>query len=214
MDITKIGHSSFKLKGKKITIITDPFDPKYVGIKYQKQKADIVTISHQHRDHNFIELIEENPFIIYAPGEYEIGGTRIIGIKSYHDNSEGKDRGLNTIYHYEIDRLNIVHLGDLGHILNEKSIEALDGIDILFVPIGGHFTLGIKEAVELIKNIEPPVVIPMHHQNAELNKDVFSDLFSKDDFFKEFPNDKIVTGSKFSFTRENLPVETTIYNIE
>src|SRR3989344_6438777 len=114
MDITHIGHASFKIRGKKATIVTDPFNPSFVGLKFPKVEAEIVTVSHSHDDHNYIEGVTGDKRIVEGPGEYEILGVKIIGLSSFHDENEGRDRGKNTIYHFEMDNIRITHLGDLG----------------------------------------------------------------------------------------------------
>ena len=168
MDITYIGHSSFKIRTKSATVITDPFDPASTGIKFPPQEADIVTISHDHADHNYLEKISGYKKVVAGPGEYEIMGISIIGISTFHDDKEGSERGKNTIYVYEAEGLRIVHLGDLGHALSESQIEALGEVDILMIPVGGVYTIGPKEASDLVSAVEPYFVIPMHFGGDKL----------------------------------------------
>lgn len=168
MDISYIGHSSFKIRTKSATVITDPFDPASTGIKFPPQEADIVTISHDHADHNYLEKISGYKKVVAGPGEYEIMGISIIGISTFHDDKEGSERGKNTIYVYESEGLRIVHLGDLGHALSESQIEALGEVDILMIPVGGVYTIGPKEASDLVSAVEPYFVIPMHFGGDKL----------------------------------------------
>ena len=168
MDITYIGHSSFKIRTKSATVITDPFDPASTGIKFPPQEADIVTISHDHADHNYLEKISGYKKVVAGPGEYEIMGISIIGISTFHDDKEGRERGKNTIYVYEAEGLRIVHLGDLGHALSESQIEALGEVDILMIPVGGVYTIGPKEASDLVSAVEPYFVISMHFGGDKL----------------------------------------------
>lgn len=168
MDISYIGHSSFKIRTKSATVITDPFDPAVAGIKFPPQEADIVTISHDHADHNYLEKISGYKKVVAGPGEYEIMGISIIGISTFHDDKEGSERGKNTIYVYEAEGLRIVHLGDLGHALSESQIEALGEVDILMIPVGGVYTIGPKEASDLVSAVEPYFVIPMHFGGDKL----------------------------------------------
>lgn len=163
MDISYIGHSAFKIKTKTATLITDPFDPASVGIKYSPQESDIVTISHAHADHNFLNKINGVKKIVTGPGEYEIMGVSIIGVPTFHDSQSGKERGKNTVYVFEAEGLRIAHLGDLGHMLNESQIESLGEIDVLMIPVGGKYTITAKEASDLVSEIEPYFVIPMHY---------------------------------------------------
>lgn len=167
MTITWYGQSCFKITSKDITIITDPFD-KRIGIKPYTGAADIVTISHEHYDHNNAESLRGAPFIIRNPGEYEIKNVFIRGISSFHDKKQGSERGINTIYLIDIEDTRVCHLGDLGEILSDKIIEQLGQIDILMVPVGGIYTIDGVEADELVDKIEPAIVLPMHYKTPSL----------------------------------------------
>ena len=136
MDITFLGHSSFRLKGRTASLVCDPYDVKMVGLKYSAVEADIVTISHDHADHNQASQVSGVKKIISGPGEYEVMGISILGFPSFHDNKAGESRGKNTIYVFEVDGLRICHLGDLGHKLSQELVEDLGHIDILFIPVG------------------------------------------------------------------------------
>ena len=185
MDIVYLGHSSFKLKGKKATVITDPFDPVYVGLKYPKNDADIVTVSHNHNDHNKADLIDNVKMVINGAGEYEIMGVSIIGIETDHDASGGEERGKNIIFILEVDGLRIAHFGDLGHKLSEKLMEQMGDIDVLMIPVGGEYTIGHKQAVDIAKEFESPYVLPMHYKMPGMNEEVFGRLSGVDEFLKE-----------------------------
>ncbi|MFA4999980.1 MAG: MBL fold metallo-hydrolase [Patescibacteria group bacterium] len=171
MIITWQGHSCFKIQDKigpdGVTVATDPFN-KESGLKVPNFEADIVTVSHQHADHNNISALRGDPFIIDCAGEYDFKGVLIEGIDSYHDEKRGAERGDNIIYRIEIDDISIAHLGDLGHILDNAQIEKLSGTDILLIPVGGVHTLDAAKAVEVISQIEPRIVIPMHYGVKEL----------------------------------------------
>jgi L-ascorbate metabolism protein UlaG (beta-lactamase superfamily) len=189
MDITYLGHSSFKIRGKDATVITDPFDPERVGIRYPKEEADIVTISHDHFDHNFISRIESPKMVIRVPGEYEVMGVSIIGISTYHDEENGKVRGKNIIFVIESDNLRIAHLGDLGHKLNEKLIDQIGDLDVLLIPVGGVYTITPKVAAEIVKDLEPSITIPMHYKTDDLNQEEFGKLAKVDEFLQELGYD-------------------------
>lgn len=171
MIITWLGHSCFKLQDKVgpdgVTLITDPYD-KEIGLKMPNIEADIVTVSHDHHDHSNVEALRGNPFVIDCAGEYDFKGVLVEGIDSFHDEEEGKAKGNNIIYRIEVEDISIVHLGDLGHILDNAQLEKLVGTDILIVPVGGKYTLDAKKAVEVISQIEPRIVIPMHYQTKDL----------------------------------------------
>ncbi len=168
MIITWYGHSCFKINTKDVTIITDPFDKK-IGIKPYFGAADIVTVSHEHYDHNNVESLKGNPFVIRTPGEFETKNIFIYGFRSYHDKKNGAERGVNTIYLIEAEDMRICHLGDLGERLSDKVIEKLGQVDILMIPVGGVYTLDGKEADDLIDRIEPSIILPMHYKTPALN---------------------------------------------
>jgi L-ascorbate metabolism protein UlaG (beta-lactamase superfamily) len=176
VDITYLGHSSFRLKGKTASIITDPFDPSMVGLKYPPQEANIVTVSHNHPDHNKVDLVKDVGRVVDGPGEYEISGVSIIGIPSFHDDKKGEERGKNTVFVFEIDDLRLAHLGDLGHKLSSDAIEEMGEIDILMVPVGGKYTIDSQTAVEVVRSIEPSIIIPMHYLMDGMNPEIFSEL--------------------------------------
>ncbi|MBI5037393.1 MAG: MBL fold metallo-hydrolase [Candidatus Kerfeldbacteria bacterium] len=163
MYITWLGQSCFKIQTKNATLIMDPYDQK-LGLKLPRLQADIVTISHDHYDHNNAEGIGGEPFIISNPGEYEVKGISIRGIPSWHDTSEGAERGANTIYIIEAEDIKIAHVGDLGTQLSEVQVEQLDNIDVLMVPVGGTYTLDAAGAAKVVNDIEPRIIIPMHYK--------------------------------------------------
>lgn len=184
MEITYLGHSSFRFKTRGVTLVTDPFDSKMMGIKYPKVTADIVTISHDHDDHNAESEVKNTRKVVKGPGEYEISGISIIGLPSYHDDKKGELRGKNTIYVFEIEDYRIAHLGDLGHPLSENEISALGDINILMVPVGGEYTIGPSQAVEIVQALEPNFVIPMHFGLPDLNQEAFGKLAPIEEFLK------------------------------
>lgn len=203
MDISFLGHSSFKIKTKTATVVTDPFDPKMVGYKYSGVEADIVTISHEHKDHSALDLVKNVKKFISGPGEYEISGVSIIGYPSFHDSEKGQKRGKNTIYVLEVEGLRLVHLGDLGHTLSEDMINNLGDIDVLMIPVGGEFTIGPKEANEMVGKIEPYFVLPMHYQAQGLNSETFAKLEPVDAFLKE-SGLSVERAPKFSLKKEDI----------
>ncbi|MDP4147316.1 MAG: MBL fold metallo-hydrolase [Bacillota bacterium] len=169
MEITWLGHSSFLIKNKAgTTILTDPFNDS-VGYSVFNGYADIVTISHHHFDHSCAEAVLGNPEIIDAVGIFDIKDVQIVGLPSYHDKMEGALRGKNTIYIYKIDDYRVCHLGDLGHFLSEDDLDKIGAVDILFIPVGGNFTIDGAEASEIAKKINSHLIIPMHYKTAALN---------------------------------------------
>ena len=171
MTIQYYGHSCFKIttkpegrgSGEDVTIFIDPFD-KETCPRPPQGKADIVTVSHDHHDHNNTASLRGDFQVIDLPGEYSIKGVSITGINSYHDNVEGKERGLNTIFAFESEGIRFCHLGDLGSKLTKEQLEEVNGVDVLAIPIGGTFTLDGKGAKEVVDQVEPKIVIPMHYK--------------------------------------------------
>lgn len=203
MDITYLGHSSFKIRTKTATIITDPFDPQMVGLKFPPQEADIVTISHDHGDHNFLEKISGVKKVVAGPGEYEISGISIIGFPSFHDTKSGAERGKNTIYVYEADGLRLAHLGDLGHTLSDELVSQMGTIDILMIPVGGAFTIDPKQASEVEGKIDPYFVLPMHYKVPGINEQTFGKLEPVEVFLKEVGL-SVESLPKFSIKKEDI----------
>ncbi len=201
MNIQHLGHSCFKLQGKdskgeNLTIVTDPFGKEY-GLRMPSTEADIVTISHDHKDHNNISAVRGDSYVINTAGEYEIKDAFIQGIDSAHDDKDGKERGSNIIYRISIEDVVVTHLGDLGDVLNNKQIEALQGTDILMVPVGGTYTLDAKKAVEVINQIEPRMVIPMHYKVSGLKLDIAGvDKFIKEIGIKPTEEEKLKISKK------------------
>ncbi len=167
MEIQYLGHSCFKIIGKKMSVITDPFDVKTTGYKPIKQSADVVTVSHDHYDHNHTQSISGDPMIFDTPGEYEIKGAEFRGIKASHGEFDGKDLGPNIIFVMEIDGIKICHLGDLGTELSSEQVEQLGNVDILLIPVGGTWTIDAKKAAKIASGIEPRIMIPIHYKTNE-----------------------------------------------
>ncbi len=203
MEIIYLGHSSFKIKTKTGTLVTDPFDSKMVGLKYNAGEADVATISHDHKDHNAIETISGIKKVFTGPGEYEVSGISIMGYQTFHDDKKGEERGKNTVYVYEADGLRFAHLGDLGHTLSEEMIDKIADIDVLMIPVGGGFTIGPKEASEVVSKIEPYFVIPMHYKIAGMNDDLATNLLPVEDFLKE-SGLSVENLPKFSLKKEDI----------
>jgi len=213
MEITYLGQSSFKIKGKDATLVTDPFKPDFVGLKFPKVEADIVTVSHNHLDHNFTAGVEGAPFVVDRPGEYEIKGVSIFGYPTFHDAKLGAERGENTIFLIEMDGISICHLGDLGCKLPDKILEEINVADILLVPVGGEVSLNPTEANEVIKQTEPLIVIPMHFKLEGMKED-FAKFATVDQFLKEVGVESPERLDKLSVTKDKLPEETKIILLE
>ncbi|MBW9171732.1 MBL fold metallo-hydrolase [Clostridium estertheticum] len=169
MKITWLGHSCFLLEDSKGTkLLTDPFDAT-LGYEIYKGSPDIVTISHQHFDHNYTRELTSNYKIVNRIGMSTIYDIPIKGIPSYHDKNKGAKRGENIIFTFTMDGYSVCHLGDLGHSLSNDDLRAIGSIDILFVPVGGNYTLDGKEASQVTKKINPKIVIPMHYKTSQVS---------------------------------------------
>ena len=219
MDILPLGLSSFKLKGKTTTVVCDPFNPEMVGLKFPKHTtANIVTVSHSHEDHNFIEGIEDEPnsqkVIFMGSGEYEADGVDVTGVATFHDNKEGAERGKNTMYKIDIDGVTILHCGDLGHKLTEEQVEFIDNVDVLLVPTGGFYTIDASQAAEVVTQLEPNIVIPMHYQREGLNQKIFGNLAPVSAFLKAVGQENVVSSPKLKVTKDSLPQETQVVILE
>lgn len=202
MTINWYGHSCFKItsQGGHLTVITDPFD-KSIGLNPPRGSADIVTVSHHHSDHNNVKAISGEPFVVDGPGEYEIKGVNIVGVSSFHDSNKGAERGQNTIYVIKVDRIKICHLGDFGEErLSDRQLEAIGQVDILMAPVGGNYTIGAKETAKISKQIEPQIIIPMHHKLPGLKLD----LAGVDEFLKEMGVEEKTAVEKITLRKKDL----------
>jgi L-ascorbate metabolism protein UlaG (beta-lactamase superfamily) len=169
MEITWFGHACFKLLSSSgLSIITDPFD-ETVGYDIPNEQADIVTVSHQHFDHNYVQGVQGTPEVISKVGNFYVKDIPIKGVKSYHDDKGGSKRGINIIYVVEIDGIKVCHLGDLGHILAQEQVEQIGNIDVLLIPVGGTYTIDAHAAAGVILSLKPSIVIPMHYKTDRIN---------------------------------------------
>ncbi|MBP6942790.1 MAG: MBL fold metallo-hydrolase [Candidatus Buchananbacteria bacterium] len=207
MQIQWYGQSFFRITAKteagEISIIMDPAGDD-LGLKIPRINGDIVTISHDHGDHNNLDAVRGEPFVITTPGEFETKGVFVYGIPSYHDNKKGSEYGLNTIYIVNVEDLNVVHLGDLGHTLSNEQLERLSNVDILLIPVGGTYTIDPTIATEVMSQIEPRIVIPMHY-DLPGHKD---SMASVDAFVKAsgLVPERL---EKFKISKKDLPTDDT-----
>jgi hypothetical protein len=191
-------------------LITDPFSPlqgpaQGETLQLGKVSAPIVTISHDHPGHNYVAGVGGNPRVVRGPGEYEISDVLITGVASYHDTKRGQDFGRNTIYVIHMDDLVICHLGDLGHSLQEEQLEEVADADVLLIPIGGQHTIGATQAAEVISQVDPRIVIPMHYSVAP---DGGSPVLDK--FCREMGIGSLNAQPKAIVNRTTLPTETQV----
>jgi L-ascorbate metabolism protein UlaG (beta-lactamase superfamily) len=209
MEIDWFGHACFRLRGREGTVIVDPYG-KDIGLSFARPRGDIVTISHAHPGHSFAAGVKGDPKIIDGPGEYEIKNIFVTGVPTAHDKKGGKERGVNTVYVFDIDGLTICHLGDLGHVPTQPQIEALGNVNVLLVPVGGVSTIHAGEAAEIVSMLEPQIVIPMHFAHADLKFKLDSPL----KFFKEMGIKAPNAVASLKVTKDNLPSETQVVVLE
>ncbi len=205
MEINWLGHSCFRLKGKDITILTDPFD-RASGYTLGKVSADVVTISHYAPDHSNVQAVGGDPKVVDGPGEYEIKGAFITGVATRRDSRKGIPNERNTAYLMEIDDLTVCHLGDLGETLTAEQVEELNSADVLLVPVGGKNTINAAQAAEVVSQIEPKIVVPMHFKT----EDTTLDLEPVAKFLREMGVPDTAPQSKLIVSKGSLPEEATV----
>ena len=210
MKIEWMGHSSFIItvdSGKKIC--TDPYQSgSYdgaVGYAPIKERVDIVTVSHDHADHSGTGELLGNFEVVKTVGEFKIEGINIEGVSTYHDRLRGDERGDNIVFKICTGTMKIAHLGDLGHLMGESEMEKLGRIDILMIPIGGHFTIDGQDAWDIIGHIKPKIVIPMHYKTEKLG----FPIAGVGEFLSGTDNVQHVDDLELS--RADLPQDTTVY---
>lgn len=166
MKIQWLGHSCFILTAQDGTrVLIDPFDA-HVGYPVPAVAADIVTISHQHADHNYTKEVQGTFKVIDQPGAYHENGITIEGIPTFHDDQQGKLRGPNIVFRYTIDGMHIVHCGDLGHPLTSDQVNVIAPVDVLLLPVGGYYTIDSNIAAQVMHALAPMITIPMHFKTT------------------------------------------------
>jgi len=204
LDITWYGHSCFRLSERgQITVVTDPYS-EVIGLPAPKLKGDVVTISHDEPGHNFVEAIKGTPHILTGPGEYEIGGVFISGI-GLHDVEVPSPRW-NVSYLFQYNGLTVLHLGDLSHVPDQSTIEALGEVNAVLVPVGGGNALRAGQAAEVVALIEPHFVVPMHYALPGLN----IELDSVEKFIKAMGISKVQEEDNLKITSGMLPEQPQV----
>lgn len=207
VEITLLGHNCFRLRGREVTLITDPFAPAEGSLRIA---ADIVTVSHNHDGHTALSAVEGEPRAVTGPGEYEIKGVLITGVGAFHDAERGKTHGRNTVYLIEMDDLRLCHLGDLGHVLSTDQIEEIGTVDVLFVPAGGAHIISAAQATEVISQLEPGIVIPMDWTGARDGQPTGA----LDKFCHEMGIKEVEPQQRLTVSKSSLPSETQVVVLE
>lgn len=203
MDITWLGHSCFRIRGKEATIVTDPCPPS-TGYNIGKVTADIVTISHDHENYTYLKAISGKPTIIDQPGEYEISEAFITAVTTYQDASKGAERGKNLSFIIEMEGLRVCHLGNIGHTPTAEQAEEMTGVDVLLIPVGGGDTIDGATAAEVVSLLEARIVVPMHYKTDALK----DGLEPPDRFLKELGVSAGEPQPKLTITYNTVPSET------
>lgn len=212
MKIKWFGHAAFLITAQDGTrIITDPYKPGCfsgaLSYKPIKESADIVTISHEHDDHNYAIQIGGKPHVVREVGTRTIKNIKINGITTCHDQSRGRERGLNTVFVIMVDNLALCHLGDLGHRPTPEETKQIGLVDILFIPVGGVFTIDAKQATDVVEALTPRLVIPMHYKTPECG----FPIASVEDFLKGKKIVKRIESSEVEVDQSNLPKQMEIW---
>jgi L-ascorbate metabolism protein UlaG (beta-lactamase superfamily) len=211
MRITYFGHSCFLVEAEDSTrVILDPYlHGAFNGaVMYGPvdEPADVVLASHEHDDHSATGTIPGKPRVFVHPVGERVGSVRIIGIEVAHDEAGGKQRGKNTISILDDGDLRLVHLGDLGHVLDTATVKKIGPVDILMVPVGGHFTIDYKAAAAVVDALAPLVVIPMHYKTPKVD----FPIAPVDAFLGTQKTVQHNPGPTLEITRATLPAERTV----
>jgi len=212
MKIKWLGHAAFLVMSESgLRLITDPYESGgydgNVGYGPIREPADIVTVSHEHPDHNDTRQIPGSPTVIRKTGKHLAKGLAIEGILTCHDETSGRQRGLNTVFCFTLDAVRVCHLGDLGHVLAPKEITAIGPVDVLMIPVGGFYTIDAAQANLVIAALQPKVVLPMHYKTAKLDFPVAG----IDEFLTGKAAVKRLETSEVSLTKDTLPATTEVW---
>ena len=208
MKIKWLGHASFLIASDTETkIITDPYATGG-GLSYGEitESADIVTVSHEHADHNNVPAVRGKPEVVKETGITKVKGIEFKGVASHHDEAGGSQRGKNTIFCFEMDGIRVCHLGDLGHQLSDKQASDLGKVDILLIPVGGYYTIDAKVATQVCNQLKPKVIIPMHFKNSKCS----FPITGVDEFLKDKEGVQKLNTSEVEFKQVELPLTTQI----
>lgn len=209
MEITWHGLSCFRINERGLaSVVTDPFDPQVVGFDPGKLRADIVTVSCDNPEHNYLKGIKTKAFEITGPGEYEVGGVFITGVRiNGGRKSASADGKRNTVYVIDYSGLKLAHLGELNSVPSQTEVEGLGEVHVVLVPIGGQTSLNAAKAAEVISLLEPRIVIPMHYEMP--GSLVKLDPLSK--FLKEMGLTAVETEESIKLASVNvIPEETRV----
>ena len=209
VDVTWLGHACFLLRGEAKRLIFDPF--KGIGLPEPTEKADIILCSHSHSDHNNVKAVRYEKSVIVEgfAGKKQVDDLSIRGIAAYHDTAQGGQRGKNFIYAVRFENIMFCHLGDLGHELSQSQVDEIGAVDVLFIPIGGFYTIGPQQARKVMESIKPKITVPMHYRLPGMSA-TFNALSSVEDFIRRDDNVKRLDGPSFTIGRTDLQEKAVI----
>lgn len=208
MKVKWLGHACFLLTSDDGTrVITDPYKPGAFGLDYRPpaETADIVTVSHEHDDHNNVAAVKGNPQVVRGAGVHKAKGIDFKGVPTSHDQASGAQRGSNTVFCFSLDGVRVCHLGDLGHELSDRTISEMGPVNVLLVPVGGNFTIDADVADGVVEGVGPKVVIPMHFQNERCRN---FPVATVEGFQKKRQRVRALNESEVEITKGRLPAET------
>lgn len=203
------GHSCFEVSTDELTLVTDPHDGKSLGIQPPKVRADVVLVSHDHFDHAATRVVAKpEARIVTGPDHVRVGNLKVRGVETFHDVSAGQSRGGNIAFKFIMEEVAFCHLGDLGHILDPAQAKAIGHVDVLFVPVGGVFTIDAEAAWEVVRMLGPAVAVPMHYRVGGLSLSIndISPFLSRAD-----PGCIVKVGNVVEFSKEELDDETLVW---
>ncbi len=209
MELTWLGHSCFRLRGRDLTVVTDPFGPD-LGLTLGRVQADVVTVSHDEPNHNAIGVVEGAPRTVAGPGEYEMAGVMITGVATPRQPGQSRREPRNTAYLLELDDVTICHLGDLAAPLGADQVAVVKDADVLLLPVGGHCTIDGAQAAEVVAAVEPRLVVPMHYRTPGIRPE----LDPVDRFCREVGAAELTPQPRLSVTRSSLPDQLTVVLLE
>jgi L-ascorbate metabolism protein UlaG (beta-lactamase superfamily) len=216
VNIKWLGHAAFLIEGTvpkhgRLRIVTDPYQAGgYDGnVRYApiREPADIVTVSHEHPDHNDVKQIPGAPIVVRKTGRHEVKGLTIEGILTCHDETSGRQRGLNTVFCFTLDDVRVCHLGDLGHVLAPKELAAIGPVDVLMIPVGGFYTIDAAQASLTVAALKPKLVLPMHYKTEALD----FPIAGLEEFLKGKTGVKRLDAAELSVNKDTLPKTTEVW---
>ncbi len=215
MKLRYLGHAAFELVSEGGTkIVFDPYESgSYDGaLKYGpiSGRYDLAVVSHDHADHSDPDVKARAGNVVDGPGTFDFEGIRVVSMPTFHDESGGSERGKNLVSVVELDGMRIAHLGDLGHPLGAEELAALDAVDVLFIPVGGHFTIDATAAAALIAEVKPGIAVPMHFKTGKVD----FPIAPVDEFTGLMENVETVGGSEFDVTKDEIPGATKVVVLE